>query len=240
MDAPFGFKHGLDPDLFALDRLGDLVKRAPEGRFVAQLADTRPGAPGAGRDVHDARGLARATTSRGAACTLHFDNLEEWAPEYAEAGQGRARAGALARALVDDPQPEHRHPRVLGRRAGGAPRRRQHAGQLRRRRSHAVAFRAALEPHADRDRVAHARRHVPRLARARAGPDLRSRRRRRVRRAAALAALARAPRPEPRPSRSSSPTGRPRRSASARSTTSTGSCAAPSSPRSRPAARATA
>ena len=158
------------------------------------------------------------TTSRAGACTLHFDNLEEWAPEYVEAEQGRARPGAPARER-DDSQPQHRHPRVLGRRARRAARRRQYAGQLRRRRPHALALRPALEPHADRDRVAHARRHVPRLARALAGrrpstsPSATPARRRRAGRTG-WSIPARS-----RPSRSSSPTGRRQRSASARSTT---------------------
>ena len=87
MDAPFGFKHGLDPDLFALDRLDALVKRAPEGRFVAQLADSDRVRKGQDATYTTLEGsLAEDLSRRG--LHLHFDNLEEWAPEYAEAGAG--------------------------------------------------------------------------------------------------------------------------------------------------------
>jgi hypothetical protein len=87
VESPFGFKHSLDPDLFALDRLDALVQRAPEGRFVAQLADS-----GRVRNGQDATytklegSLPDDLARRG--LHLHFDNLEEWAPEYAEASEG--------------------------------------------------------------------------------------------------------------------------------------------------------
>jgi hypothetical protein len=87
MDAPFGFKHGLDPDLFALDRLGDLVSRAPEGRFVVQLADTDKVRRGQDATYTTLEGsLGEDLARRG--LHAHFDNLEEWAPEYAEAAKG--------------------------------------------------------------------------------------------------------------------------------------------------------
>jgi hypothetical protein len=87
VDAPFGFKHDLDPDLFALDRLSDLVKRAPEGRFVAQLADSDRVRQGQDATYTKLEGsLAEDIARRG--LHVHFDNLEEWAPEYVEAGKG--------------------------------------------------------------------------------------------------------------------------------------------------------
>ena len=144
MDAPFGFKHSLDPDLFALDRLDALVKRAPEGRFVAQLADSDRVRNGQNATYTTLEGsLPEDLGRRG--LHLHFDNLEEWAPEYVEASKGVLEHVRPARER-DDSQPEHRDPRVLGRCAGGTARRRQHAGQLRRRRPHALALRPALEP----------------------------------------------------------------------------------------------
>jgi hypothetical protein len=85
MDTPFGFKHSLDPDLFALDRLAALVQRAPEGRFVVQLADSDRV-----RDGQDAihtkleGSLPDDLARRG--LHVHFDNLEDWAPEYVAAG----------------------------------------------------------------------------------------------------------------------------------------------------------
>ena len=39
MDAPYAFKHELDPDLFALDRLDELFRRAPAGKAAVQFAD---------------------------------------------------------------------------------------------------------------------------------------------------------------------------------------------------------
>ena len=36
---PFGFKHDLDLDLFALARLAPLARRAPDGAFTVQLGD---------------------------------------------------------------------------------------------------------------------------------------------------------------------------------------------------------
>jgi hypothetical protein len=87
VDAPFGFRHSLDPDLFALDRLDALVGRAPEGRFVAQLADSDRVRNGQQATYTTLEGsLSEDIARRG--LHLHFDNLEEWAPEYVEAAQG--------------------------------------------------------------------------------------------------------------------------------------------------------
>ena len=41
MDAPYAFEHDLDPDLFALDRLDALFRRAPEGKAAVQFATRR-------------------------------------------------------------------------------------------------------------------------------------------------------------------------------------------------------
>ena len=87
MDAPFGFKHSLDPDLFALDRLDALVKRAPEGRFVAQLADSDRVRNGQHATYTTLEGSIPEDLGR-RGLHLHFDNLEEWAPEYEEAAKG--------------------------------------------------------------------------------------------------------------------------------------------------------
>ena len=45
MDAPFAFKHELDPDLFALDRLDALFQRAPAGQGGGPARRQGPRAP---------------------------------------------------------------------------------------------------------------------------------------------------------------------------------------------------
>ncbi|HXY17367.1 MAG TPA: hypothetical protein VEH79_04275 [Gaiellaceae bacterium] len=99
MDIPYGFKHELDPDLLALDRIEALVRRAPEGLATVQLAD--PGRERQGEPtVTKLEGtLAEDVLER--QLHVHLEQLHEWAPEYAQ-----ARAAVLEAAGID---PAERH-----------------------------------------------------------------------------------------------------------------------------------
>src|SRR5499427_7657740 len=83
MDAPYAFKHELDPDLFALDRLDALFRRAPQGKAQVQLADESKERPsGTGPRMTELQGsLADDLVKR--PLHVHFHNLTDWAPEYA-------------------------------------------------------------------------------------------------------------------------------------------------------------
>jgi hypothetical protein len=85
LDAPYPFKHELDPDLFALDRLGALFRRAPEGYARAQVADPGEERPaGYTPQVVPLDGTLAEAVERS---PLHvsFKDLMAWAPEYAAA-----------------------------------------------------------------------------------------------------------------------------------------------------------
>lgn len=84
MDAPYGFKHELDPDMFALDRLDALFRRAPAGKAAVQFADPgRERAAGAGPTMTTFEApLAEDVMKR--KLHVHFEDLHEWAPEYDE------------------------------------------------------------------------------------------------------------------------------------------------------------
>jgi hypothetical protein len=83
MDAPYAFKHELDPDLFALDRLDALFRRAPQGKAGVQLADESKERPaGTGPRMTELQGsLADDLLNR--PLHVHFHDLTDWAPEYA-------------------------------------------------------------------------------------------------------------------------------------------------------------
>jgi hypothetical protein len=80
MDAPFGFKVDLDRDLFALDRLDDLLKRAPVGKTHIRAADPGKERTGEPEDVTLQGPLADEMRKR----PLHvsFQDVTDWAPEY--------------------------------------------------------------------------------------------------------------------------------------------------------------
>jgi hypothetical protein len=102
MDAPYGFTHQLDPDLFALDRLHGLFGRAPAGKAVVQLADEgRERRPGEGPHVTSLTGqLADEVHKR--SLHVHFEDLPAWAPEY-----GAARDHVLEAAGIDPSAPRY-------------------------------------------------------------------------------------------------------------------------------------
>lgn len=102
MDAPFGFRHRLDPGLFGLDRLDELFRRAPEGKAEVQLADAgkeRP--PGASPTMTKLEGSLAEDLSR-RKLHVHMHDLPEWAPEYAA-----AREHVLEAAGIDRSQPRY-------------------------------------------------------------------------------------------------------------------------------------
>lgn len=97
VDEPFGFKHELDRDLFALDRLDALFGRAPAGKAAAQLGD-----PGRERP----RGTGPVMTQLEAPLGedvlrrplhVHFHDLLDWAPEYRPAYEHLLEAAGLDR-----------------------------------------------------------------------------------------------------------------------------------------------
>jgi hypothetical protein len=102
MDAPYAFKHSLDPDLFALDRLDALFRRAPAGKAFVQLADDgRERASGFEPTMVDLSGsLADDLAAR--RLHVHLHDLPEWAPEY-----GAARQQVLEAAGIDPSGPRY-------------------------------------------------------------------------------------------------------------------------------------
>ena len=87
MDAPYSFHHDLDPDLFALDRLDALFRRAPAGKAGVQMADeARERRPGTEPSKTELRGqLAEDVAAR--PLHVHLSDVSDWAPEYSEARQ---------------------------------------------------------------------------------------------------------------------------------------------------------
>jgi hypothetical protein len=96
MDAPYAFKHELDPDLFALDRLEVLFRRAPAGKAAVQFADPgRERASGVEPTMTTLQGsLDEDLAAR--RLHVHMEDLHEWAPEY-----DAARAQVLEAAGID-------------------------------------------------------------------------------------------------------------------------------------------
>lgn len=94
IDKPFGFEHGLDLDLFSLDRIDGLLRRAPAGKAHVRTAD-----PGLERteepaDVELEGSLAEECARR--PLHVYLTDLPEWAPEY-----GTARDQVLDAAGID-------------------------------------------------------------------------------------------------------------------------------------------
>ncbi len=84
MDAPYAFKHDLDPDLFALDRLDELFRRAPDGKATVQFADEGRDRAGIDPKLTTLQApLAEDVLAR--RLHVHIEDLHEWAPEYSGA-----------------------------------------------------------------------------------------------------------------------------------------------------------
>jgi hypothetical protein len=82
MGAPRDFTHQLEPDLFALDRLEALCKRAPGGAFGAQLADEKLERPRGAKPVPTTLEATIAEEVARRPLHLHFHDVADWAPEY--------------------------------------------------------------------------------------------------------------------------------------------------------------
>jgi hypothetical protein len=97
MDAPYAFKHQLDPELFSLDRLDQLFRKAPPGKAAVQFADaSREREPGAGPEMTDLRGTI-ADDVRARPLHVHMSDVTEWAPEYREAREQVLDAAGVPR-----------------------------------------------------------------------------------------------------------------------------------------------
>jgi hypothetical protein len=102
MNAPFGFRVELDPDLFALDRLDALFRRVPEGKQAIWHADKgRERPPG---HVPSAKLLRKTIAEDLASQRLHLvlRDVTSWAPEYAD-----ARRQVLEAAGTDPSRPRY-------------------------------------------------------------------------------------------------------------------------------------
>ena len=100
MNAPYPFKHELDLDLFALDRLDALFRGAPSGKASVQMADDgRERAPGAfPTPTKLERPIADDVRTR--PLHVHLHDVADWATEYRE-----AREHVLEAAGVDLSEP---------------------------------------------------------------------------------------------------------------------------------------
>jgi hypothetical protein len=95
MDAPYPFKVDLDPDLFALDRLEALFRRAPGNLAVAFEADTGRERPAGARRVVQ---LESSSLEQGLAdqrLHIRFEDLHEWATEYRGAREAVLEAAGV-------------------------------------------------------------------------------------------------------------------------------------------------
>jgi len=108
VDAPYSFKHELDPDLFSLDRLDALFRRAPQGKAEVQFADDgRERAPGSQPTMTALqKPLAEDVLER--RLHVHLHDVDSWAPEYAE-----ARAQVLEAAGIDTALPRYGEQTVI-------------------------------------------------------------------------------------------------------------------------------
>jgi len=108
MDAPYAFKHDLDPELFTLERIEGLIGRAPEGKAQVQIADEgRERAPGFEPTMTTLQApLAEDVVAR--RLHVHLHDLHEWAPEYVA-----AREHVLEAAQIDRNQPRYAEMTVI-------------------------------------------------------------------------------------------------------------------------------
>jgi hypothetical protein len=97
MREPISFRHDLDPDLFALDRLEHLLKSAPSGKAHVRTADTAKERTDGPHDVELDEPLAAALTHR--SLHVYLQDLPDWAPEY-----GAAHRHVLDASGVDVPE----------------------------------------------------------------------------------------------------------------------------------------
>jgi hypothetical protein len=102
MDAPYGFRHQLGPELFSLDRIEALFRKAPSGKAAVQFADQgREREPGVGPTMTSLEGsLADDVLAR--RLHVHLSDVDEWAPEY-----GEARRHVLEAAGIDLNKPRY-------------------------------------------------------------------------------------------------------------------------------------
>jgi hypothetical protein len=108
MDAPYSFTHQLDPDLFALDRIDALFRKAPEGKAVLQVADDGRERP---RGTHPPRLELRGSIADDVASRklhLHLHDLPDWAPEYTA-----ARLQVLEAAGIPESEPRYGETTVI-------------------------------------------------------------------------------------------------------------------------------
>jgi len=102
VDAPYAFSHQLDADLFSLDRLDALFRRAPAGKAAVQFADAgRERAPGEHATMTSLDGLL-ADDVLERRLHIHLEDVDEWAPEY-----GAARDQVLDAAGIDRSLPRY-------------------------------------------------------------------------------------------------------------------------------------
>ncbi|HEY4412304.1 MAG TPA: hypothetical protein VGN06_04840 [Gaiellaceae bacterium] len=80
MREPFSFRHELDPDLFALDRLDHLLRTAPPGKAHVRTADTDKERTSEPHDVELDEPLADALATR--SLHVYLQDLPEWATEF--------------------------------------------------------------------------------------------------------------------------------------------------------------
>ena len=97
LTEPIGFRHELDPELFALDRLDDLIRRAPAGKAHVRTADEERERTQGPQDVELEAPLADELAKR--RLHVYLEDLPSWAPEYAA-----ARAHVLEAAGIDPSQ----------------------------------------------------------------------------------------------------------------------------------------
>jgi hypothetical protein len=100
MEAPYGFKHELDPDLFALDRLDALFRRAPEGKAGVQMADPGRERPAGTGPVFTKLQGSIADDIAKRPLHVHFHDLATWAPEYHESREHILDASGVDRSVT--------------------------------------------------------------------------------------------------------------------------------------------
>jgi hypothetical protein len=97
MDRPYGFKHELDPDLFTLDRIESLFKRAPEGKAGLQFADDGKSRPAGFHPTPTELQGSLDADLRARKLHLHLHDLADWAPEYRAAQEHVLEAAGIDR-----------------------------------------------------------------------------------------------------------------------------------------------